>query len=162
MARAAPRQLTLGARHDRHPRFSPDGRTLAFLSDRPRRSIEEEPGPAPRRAAPEREDATQVHLLPLDGGEARRLTDLPRGVEAFEWSPDGSRLVVVSAVARRDPRRGRPAAGHRRRPRPGDAAASDYRFIDRLDYMLNGKGFIYDRVAAPLAGRRRRPARPAA
>ena len=28
----APRQLTLGARHDRHPRFSPDGQTLAFLS----------------------------------------------------------------------------------------------------------------------------------
>ena len=31
---APPRQLTLGVRHDRHPRFSPDGRTLAFISDR--------------------------------------------------------------------------------------------------------------------------------
>ena len=31
---SAPRQLTIGARHDQHPRFAPDGRTLAFLSDR--------------------------------------------------------------------------------------------------------------------------------
>ena len=36
-----PRQLTIGARHDRHARFSPDGRTLAFLSDR-RTVVEEE------------------------------------------------------------------------------------------------------------------------
>ena len=57
-----PRQLTIGARHDRHARFSPDGRTLAFLSDR-RAQVEEEPerrttdegargpGPGPRPAA---------------------------------------------------------------------------------------------------------------
>ena len=38
----APRQLTLGAKHDAHARFSPDGRTLAFLSDR-RPVVEEEP-----------------------------------------------------------------------------------------------------------------------
>ena len=38
----APRQLTLGVRNDRHPRFSPDGRTLAFISDR-RSIVEEEP-----------------------------------------------------------------------------------------------------------------------
>ena len=40
----------------------------------------------------------QVHLLPMAGpGEARRLTDLPRGVEAFEWSPDGKSLAVLSS-----------------------------------------------------------------
>ena len=37
-----PRRLTLGVRHDQHPRFSPDGRTLAFISDR-RPLMEEEP-----------------------------------------------------------------------------------------------------------------------
>ena len=94
----APRQLTLGAKHDRQPRFSPDGRTLAFLSDR-RAVVEEEPDRASQREGPRPPARTsdQVHLLPLDGGEARRLTDLPRGVDAFEWSPDGTRLVVVSA-----------------------------------------------------------------
>lgn len=141
-----PRQLTLGAKHDHHPRFSPDGRTLAFLSDR-RGIVEEEP----RRAATglddkDREDIAQVHLLPVDGGEARRLTDLPRGVDAFEWSPDGTRLVVVSAShgasREADDRR----RGIVRKRQPGTPPQSDYRFIDRLDYMLNGAGFTYHRV----------------
>lgn len=141
-----PRQLTLGAKHDHHPRFSPDGRTLAFLSDR-RAIVEEEP----RRAVTgldhkDREDIDQIHLLPVDGGEARRLTDLPRGVDAFEWSPDGTRLVVVSAshgaTREEDDRR----RGIERKRQPGTPPQSDYRFVDRLDYMLNGTGFTYDRV----------------
>ena len=137
------RQLTLGVRNDHHPRFSPDGRTLAFISDR-RPIVEEEPGPAEVK---DREDGAQVHLLPLDGGEARRLTDLPRGVEGFEWSPDGTRLVVVSAShgatrAEDDRRR-----GIDRRREAGPPPPSDVRFVDRLEYMLNGAGFTYDRVA---------------
>jgi dipeptidyl aminopeptidase/acylaminoacyl peptidase len=141
----APRQLTLGARNDWHPRFSPDGRTLAFLSDR-RPLIEEEP----KRTWParEREDTTQVYAVPLEapGGEARRVTDLPRGVSDLAWSPDGSRLVVVSssigATFEEDARR----RGRNVKPRPGEPPASDYRFVDRLEYMLNGAGFLYDRV----------------
>ena len=140
----APRQLTLGSKHDQHARFSPDGRMLAFLSDR-RPVVEEEP----RRPkdAKDREDGTQVHLLPMDGpGEARRLTDLPRGVKDFAWAPDGSRLVVVSssvgATHEEDARR----RGTAVKPGPGEPPASDYRFIDRLSYMLNGAGFRYDHV----------------
>jgi dipeptidyl aminopeptidase/acylaminoacyl peptidase len=139
-----PRQLTLGIHDDWHPRFSPDGHSLAFLSDR-RTSVENEPPRATRR---EREDTTQVHLLPMDGpGEARRLTDLPRGVTRFEWSPDGSRLVAVStshgATRREDARR----RGIGREPRLDEPPESDYRYVDRLDYMLNGVGFRYDRIA---------------
>ena len=141
---AEPRQLTLGTRHDRHPRFSPDGRTLAFLSDR-RSHVEDEPA-WPRREPKDREDLDQVHLLPLDGGEARRLTNLPRGVQAFEWSPDGTRLVVVTtshaATGPDDDRR----RGIDRTRTPGTPPPSDYQFIDRLDYMLNGAGYTYDRV----------------
>jgi dipeptidyl aminopeptidase/acylaminoacyl peptidase len=138
-----PSQLTLGAKHDSHPRFAPDGRTLAFLSDR-RLAVEEEP----KRPKETREDAMQVHLLPLDGlgGEARRLTDLPRGVESFEWSPDGSRLVVVSASTDAafevDARRRRKDVQRK----PGEPSPSDLRFIDRLEYMLNGAGFIDDHI----------------
>ena len=142
-AGGAPRQVTLGARHDGHARFSPDGRTLAFLSDR-RVLLEEEPD-RPTEAK-DREDVVQVHLLPLDGGEARRLTDLPRGVSGFEWSPDGTRMVVTSSshepTRERDlRRRGLDAAQD-----PGAPPPSDYRYVDRLDYMLNGAGFVYDRV----------------
>jgi acylaminoacyl-peptidase len=136
---APARRLTIGSKHDHHPRFSPDGRTLAFLSDR-RLAVEEEPG-----APDDREDAAQVHLLPLDRpGEARRLTDLPRGVEAFALSPDGRRLAVLSASrgadAKEDARlRGKPA----RKPEPGSPPLSDYHYIDRLQSMANGAGFVY-------------------
>jgi dipeptidyl aminopeptidase/acylaminoacyl peptidase len=102
---APPRQVTLGVRHDTHPRFSPDGRTLAFLSDR--RPVTEEEPDAPK----DREDGTQVHLLPLDGGEARRLTDLPRGVDGFAWSFGAP---PMRPPARRTPG---PAARSRRRSR---------------------------------------------
>jgi len=158
---APARQLTIGAKHDRHPRFSPDGRVLAFLSDRG--DLVEEPargldaaagqGTAGHAAADEdgeaedHEDAVQVHLLPLDGGEARRLTDLPRGVEAFAWSPDGRQLVVLSpsrgATADEDAR----LRGVERQARPDAPRRPDFRYIDRLQYMENGKGFTYDRVA---------------
>ncbi len=144
---APPRPLTLGARNDWHPRFSPDGRTLGFLSDR-RPRVEDEPARRDANDSREREDVKQVYALPLDGpGEARRITDLPRGVSDFAWSPDGTRLVVVScslgATAEEDAgRRGRPSA----QPATGTPPPSDLRFVDRLDYMLNGTGFTYDRV----------------
>lgn len=134
-------RLTLGAKNDTHPRFSPDGRTLAFLSDRG--PIVEDDPEAPR----DREDAVQVHLLPLDRpGEARRLTALPRGVDAFAWSPDGSRLAVISAsraITRRDDDRAR-----RRLPDPGPTKppTSDYWFFDRLNYQFNGAGVIAGHV----------------
>jgi acylaminoacyl-peptidase len=135
-------RLTIGSKHDTSPRFAPDGRSLAFLSDR-RIGVEEEPA-----AAKDREDAVQVHLLPLDRpGEARRLTNLPRGVEEYAWSPDGSRLAVVSSshgatVAEDGRRRGRPAKA----PGPGDPPLSDFHFVDRLHSMSNGVGWVYHRV----------------
>jgi acylaminoacyl-peptidase len=137
---APARRLTYGPRSDAHARFSPDGRTLAFLSDR-RLKVEDEPE---LEATKDRQDGTQVHLLPLDGGEARRLTDLPRGVTDFAWSPDGSRLAVmtssVGATRALDARRrGRPAP-----PKPGETPLSDYRYIDKLGYQYNGAGFIDD------------------
>ncbi len=72
-------QLTSGKHGGKHPRFSPDGRFLAFLSGRG-----------------EDDDAPdQVWLLPRAGGEGRQLTELAGAVEAFEWSPDSTRLVLV-------------------------------------------------------------------
>ena len=137
---AAP--LTIGSKHDMRPRFAPDGRTLAFVSDR-RLGFEEEPA-----ADKDREDGVQVHLLPLDRpGEARRLTNLPRGVEDLAWSPDGRRLAVVSSshaatIADDSRRRGRPA----KPPGPGEAPRSDFHFVDRLRSQSNGAGWVYHQV----------------
>lgn len=140
---APARRVTYGPRTDAHARFSPDGTTLAFLSDR-RTKVEDEPALEGDKA---RHDAVQVHLLPLAGGEARRLTDLPRGVDDFAWSPDGRTLAVLTAslaASREDDakRRHRPAP-----PKPGETPLSDYRYIDRLNYQFNGVGFVDDKDA---------------
>ena len=80
-AGAMPRPFTQG-NNDGHPRFSPDGATLAFL-----------------RAGLGDGDATrQVWLMPAAGGEAAQLTELAGGVREFAWSPDSARLAVVSDV----------------------------------------------------------------
>ena len=59
-----------------HPRWSPDGKYLAFLSKR-------------------NESKTQVWLLNRMGGEAQQLTETIQDVDDFAWSPDGKRLVLV-------------------------------------------------------------------
>jgi dipeptidyl aminopeptidase/acylaminoacyl peptidase len=59
-----------------HPRWSPDGKYLAFLSAR-------------------NEGKTQLWLLNRLGGEAQRLTDTAQDVDSFLWSPDARRLVLV-------------------------------------------------------------------
>jgi dipeptidyl aminopeptidase/acylaminoacyl peptidase len=58
------------------PRWSPDGKFLAFTSAR-------------------NGGKNQVWLLNRLGGEAVRLTDVPQGVGEFEWSPDSARLVLI-------------------------------------------------------------------
>jgi len=137
---AAPaRQLTVGARSDASPRWSPDGRTIAFLSDRSAVLQAGGAGAKPGKAEEPTEGGTQVWLLPFaDGGEARQLTDLPKDVEGLAWSPDGRRLVVVSGAASTEPER-KPERG------PDDPPAPDTRLIDRLGYQFNGVGFTHDR-----------------
>ncbi|HEY0947805.1 MAG TPA: S9 family peptidase [Opitutaceae bacterium] len=74
-----PRRLTSSPKHDRHPRWSPDGRWIAFESNR--------------------EGDFQIWLLPIAaGGEARKLTTLSTEATGALWSPDGKQLAFVSAV----------------------------------------------------------------
>ena len=135
---APARQLTIGAKRDSHARWSPDGGTIAFLSDR-RTSVEDEP-----TAPKDREDGNQIHLLSTTApGEARRLTDLPRGVNSFAWSPDGRRFAVLSASRETDRRADARARRRLADPKPGSPPASDYRFFDRLGYQADSAGFVH-------------------
>lgn len=69
-----PRQITGGTHFDFAPRWSPDGTTLAFLSDR--------------------EGSIQLFLLPMEGGEARQITHLSQNISEYSWRPDGQALLV--------------------------------------------------------------------
>src|SRR2546427_11240067 len=77
----SPRQLTSGLR-DTSPRWAPNGKSLAFV-----RAIDKDGKTQP----------AQIYLLPLDGGEARALTDLPRGASSPVWSPNGKTIAFVSS-----------------------------------------------------------------
>ncbi|MEO8296056.1 MAG: S9 family peptidase [Gemmatimonadota bacterium] len=74
-------QLTSGKENESTPRWSPDGRYLAFLSGR------------------DDGDGDQVWLLDRRGGEARRLTEIKDGVNSMDWSPDSKRLVLVAGIS---------------------------------------------------------------
>ena len=102
-----------------------------------------EDGGGTTSAGPSAAHVSQVHLLPLAGGEARPLTNLPLGVDGFEWSPDGTRLIAWSASLDAAPTARGSGSGSGREP---DAEPeSDYHYIDRLTYLFNGRGFVYHR-----------------
>jgi dipeptidyl aminopeptidase/acylaminoacyl peptidase len=76
---AKPRRLAAAGTGTR-PCFSPDGRHVAFAAKRD-------------------DDAeAQLYVIPVDGGEARRVTTVATGVESIKWFPDGRRIAFVSWV----------------------------------------------------------------
>jgi dipeptidyl aminopeptidase/acylaminoacyl peptidase len=80
-----PRRFTAGDKRDAAPRWSPDGRWLAFTSTR-----------GGEKQKP------QLYLIPTDGGEAHRLVDLENGIADPAWSPDGTRLAFTGRANREE------------------------------------------------------------
>ena len=72
-----PTRFTYNDKSDRAPRWSPDGKWVAFLSERGESTN------------------TQVYVISIAGGEAMQLTKAENSVSAFKWSPDGSRIAYV-------------------------------------------------------------------
>jgi dipeptidyl aminopeptidase/acylaminoacyl peptidase len=95
-----PRRLTNSPVTDEFPRWSPDGHTIAFLSDRPRPGAKtDDPKPATDEAK------RQIWLIRPDGGEAWILTDAKGGVSELEWAHDGSRVGYLSKEPKSDERK---------------------------------------------------------
>ena len=73
-----PAPFIAGDCNNTSPCWSPDGGRLAFVSDR--------------------EGGSQIWIIPIGGGEAKKLTDLPTGASDPLWSPDGRRIAFTSSV----------------------------------------------------------------
>lgn len=110
------RRLTRG-HSDTNPKISPDGTVIGFL----------------RAGA---NDKPQLHLLPVDGGEALCVTNQPLGVSDFAFSPDGSRLAFIARV---------PAEGRYGTLDGVEAPQEDARHFTALNLQENGLGWMRDR-----------------
>lgn len=92
---------------DNSPRWSPDGESIAFTSGRTGRA--------------------QIWILDLRGGEARQLTDMPKGVQGMRWSPDGKSIYFAAKEDKEEPKFREGATARR---------------ITRLRYKFNGIGYL--------------------
>jgi dipeptidyl aminopeptidase/acylaminoacyl peptidase len=110
------RAITSGVR-DTSPRWSPDGKRIAFV-----RSIDKD-----GRAQP-----PQIHLMSMAGGEPFALTELSRGAAAPEWSPDG-RTIAFSSTTKPSEVGAAAAKPSGEKPRE-----SDVRVITEAVYRANG------------------------
>lgn len=111
------RPFTRGDHSDSAPRWSPDGRQIAFLSDR--------------------DETSQIWVIPTDGGEARRVTAMPEGaLSAPVWSPDGAYLLFAF---RPTPETETKKA---REEREKAHRSSPTRVIRRLHYREEGVGYF--------------------
>jgi dipeptidyl aminopeptidase/acylaminoacyl peptidase len=79
--------LTVRAGSSSDAKWSPDGRSIAFLSNRPA-AIKD--SPAGKR---------QLYVMPADGGDAQQITKMENGISGFEWSPDSKRIAFAGEGA---------------------------------------------------------------
>ena len=70
-------QLTQGEKNNINPKWSPDGKKIAFVSNR--------------------NGKNNLYCLNLAGGEAERLTDLKTGINDFKWSTTGNQIAFTSS-----------------------------------------------------------------
>ncbi|HEY5849459.1 MAG TPA: S9 family peptidase [Lysobacter sp.] len=133
------RQLTTTPENsESRPLWSPDGASIAYLSD----------APPPRKAEPsgkagasdddeDDEEISQVWLMPASGGVARRVTSFASGVDDYVWSPDGKRLAVIV----RDPER---PAGAPEPKNPPPIVTTRYQFKeDGTGYLDRHRTHLY-------------------
>ena len=92
------RPLASSPAADESPRWSPDGKWVAFLSERPR------PGAKPDDSG---DAKRQIWLIRPDGGEAMPLTSAPGAVSGFEWSADGKGIAFLAREPKGEERKKR-------------------------------------------------------
>jgi len=111
-------QFTYGDQSDSSPRWSPDGSSIAFLSNRANK-----------------EKPAQIFIIPFHGGEARKLTDIEGEIDLVEWSPDGHKLLCT--VRKLDAE-----VLEREKDEQKKKLGVVARHYDRVFYKLDGYGYL--------------------
>lgn len=112
------RELTRGNWRDSSPVWSPDGKKIAFLS--------------------ERDETTQIHIMWLDTGDVAQLTHLERAAAGLVWSPDGKKLAFTAFVPD-----DKPILNVKLPKRPEGAKwAAPAVLVDRLAWRADGRGWL--------------------
>ena len=96
------------------PKFSPDGKQVAFISSRA-----------------DEDEESRLWLLPMDGGEAQAVTNIEGSVEDFAWSPSGKFLALI--VSDKQPEPKKDAKGEEIPPPI---------VIDRYHFKVDGVGYL--------------------
>jgi dipeptidyl aminopeptidase/acylaminoacyl peptidase len=124
--------MTAEGMSSEHPRWSPDGKLLAFLSER-------------------NEGKKQVWLLNRQGGEAQQLTETVQDVEDFAWSPDGRRLALVlrdptpeelEAAKEKSTASAHPSAAGESEAEEKKSKSKKPWVVDRLQFKVDEVGYL--------------------
>ncbi len=113
-----PRQFTYGDHSDSSPRWSPDGSSIAFLSNRA-----------------DKGKPAQIFIIPFGGGEARKLTSIEGEIDLVGWSPDGRKLLC-------NVRKTDAEELEREKDEQKKKLGVVARHYDRLFYKLDGYGYL--------------------
>jgi len=105
-------RFTTSIKSDSRPRWSPDGKQIAFLSNR--------------------DDKNQIYLINMNGGEALALTESKTSIQSFDWSPDGSFIAFMSSEPET-------ALEAKKKKDKDDAESEDYDSKNSLLRMINVK-----------------------
>ena len=82
-AGGAPRQITFGDKGESSPAWSPDGKYISFIANRP---DPDDPGAKP---------SGQIYVMQADGGEAHAVTSGEGGASSYTWSPDSKEIAFL-------------------------------------------------------------------
>lgn len=107
-------QWTYGESRVSSPKWSLDGKKIAFLSNR--------------------DEKNQVYILQANGGEARKLTSLAQGVTSFQWSPCGKKIWVNAAVTEGQTFMDSEAVDDKKQPEPVR--------VTKMKYKMDGVGLL--------------------
>jgi len=118
-----PRQFTHCEGNDSNPRWSPDGGTIVFVSNRGSEEAKNDD-----KTGKNKKPKLQLWALPADGGEARRLTSIGSGVQNPVWSPDGKFILFTSSIFKGEGKED-----------------DDVKIIRRIKYRWDAKGYFQGR-----------------